>query len=434
MSQNVSNKEIISKLNFTKFKREIINEINRARSDPSIYLDKIKILLEKINKDVININGIQVKLIEGRDCLINAVDFLKTQNSIQKIKCVSSMDEAANELLSHLIAKEELIETEQILYKDIYDPELRLNKFGACFGAVDEIIDCGCFDAEVLVISLIIGDGDENKLERNTLFLEEFKFIGIASNLLPSHKVCTIINLCEEFVSPGEYIPKHFKNIGFKKNDINCNNEYEEYTKTNNKLYLSKKIYNTDESFPVNQENESFDCYNKQTSTTDSNHTSSSKNGQTSKNRSNLHNKKRNSSLMNFGNKRNSINKFVSFINDQDKYLNSILKKLNNENKENSDNYDDNDDDDVYEYYEEITQSKKSVNKRNKNSIASIFEIEELEKEKESLQLPENVLRITWTEKPIKDPYDKNVYFIVEKTTYKDDGEINKTLYTKNKK
>ena len=451
-----SHKDIISKLNFSKFKKEIITEINRARSDPNSYLLKIQEILnlqnpkEKKNA-IISINGVKLRLIEGRSVLESAIEFLTTQKKVQKIKLLSAMDSAANELLENLIAKEGLIDSEQILYKDIYDPETRLNKHGKCFGAVDEIIDCGCFDAELLVISLIIGDGDENRLERNTLFLEEFKFGGIATSILPkSERICTVINICEEFISPGEYIPKNQKKVKFCCDDgINFDNDYNErfYGSTetvNNKLYLSKKFYEKTE-FVEETENKNKDEDNSDNDFDYSENTKSTKFSNNAADEKSHGNRSRNinakagsdnrrkSSLMTYKNKKNSINNLISFFNDQEGYLDTIFEKMGKQLEESHSDSDDENDENCYEYCEvteEIT-TKKVTSRRNKNSIVSFNEIEELEKEKNDMNLPKGVYRITWDEKRFIDPIDKKAYYIVEKNSYKSDGEIIRVVYTK---
>jgi len=457
-----SHKEIISKLNFNKFKREIIKEINRARSDPHFYQLKLEEILSsqdpKETKAIITINGIQIRLIEGKSALHSAIEFLKKQKCVKKIKILTSMDSAANELLQHLIEKEGLIDSEQILYKDIYDPETRLNKHGKCFGAVDEIIDCGCFDAEVLVISLILGDGDENRLERNTLFLEEFKFAGIATSILPkSQRICSVVNICEEYFSPGEYIPKTQRKVKFCCDDDDYK-IFENASETvKNKLYLSKKFYEKTETITPKIENNS----NKNKEKEENNkieyceETESTQNSYSKKDENVINNSygfrsrnldvnviggignRRKSSFLTYKGKKNSIDKFISFFNDQERYLDTIFEKMGKDFKDgieySSDENDQENDKDCYEYYditEEIT-TKKITSRRNKTSVVSFNEIEELEKEKKDVNLPRGIHRITWNEKKFTDPLDKKAYFIVEKNTFKDDGEVIRVVYTK---
>lgn len=475
-----SHKEIISKLNFQKFKKEIITEINRARSDPNSYQAKLEQIFSTAQQtksesnSILTINGIKLKLVEGLSVIESAIEFLRTQKKVQKLKILPAMDSAASELLTHLTEKEGLIDSEQILYKDIYDPETRLNKHGKCFGAVDEIIDCGCFDAELLVISLIIGDGDEDRLERNTLFLEEFKFVGIATNILPkSERICSVINICEEFVSPGEFVPKSSRKVKFLGDEDdnttdNSNNDdddkkfnYDDYqskSTISNKLYLSKKFYEQTETLSneknhknkneekIQNKNNNDGEYCSETQSTEYSTKKEEENADKSfnskfKNRNiNLkagNRNKRKSSLLNYKAKKNSIDKFISFFNNQEKYLDTILEKMGKDLMQEEILYssgdEDDKNDDCYEYYELVEEKtiKKVTGRRNKNSIVSFNEIEELDKEKNEMNLPEGVYKITWDEKKFTDPIDKRGYFIVEKNTYKDNGEIIRVVYTK---
>ena len=112
------------------------------------------------------------------------------------------------------------------------------------------------FDPEFIVINFILGDGDKNKFERNIIFNPKVKYVGIASGILSSEKICTIINFCEEFYDLNETIPeniekKYSKQIpSFNTKTIN-NYSGKSGKSTNIERYTSntKKEGNTEEQF-----------------------------------------------------------------------------------------------------------------------------------------------------------------------------------------
>ena len=62
------------------------------------------------------------------------------------------------------------------------------------------------FDPEFIVINFILGDDDDNKIDRNIIFNPKLKTVGIASGILPSDKVCTVIDFAEDYFEPDETI------------------------------------------------------------------------------------------------------------------------------------------------------------------------------------------------------------------------------------
>ena len=68
------------------------------------------------------------------------------------------------------------------------------------------MIDYGMFDPEFIVINFILGDDDDNKIDRSIIFNPQLKTVGIASGILPSDKVCTVIDFAEDYFEPDETI------------------------------------------------------------------------------------------------------------------------------------------------------------------------------------------------------------------------------------
>jgi hypothetical protein len=75
------------------------------------------------------------------------------------------------------------------------------------FGEMDELIDYGTFDPESVVVSFILCDAESPRQERSIIFNNLMRYCGLSSGILPSEKVCTVINFAEHYYNPGESVP-----------------------------------------------------------------------------------------------------------------------------------------------------------------------------------------------------------------------------------
>ena len=217
---------------FYSFGLQVLNEINYARMHPDEFLQKLEELLSTIsenNDNCLYIEGVPFLYSDLKHSLEDAINFLSKQKSLPGLIYNKTITQACDYLLDELIIHDGLEGDE----KSKYNLENRLSKFGEPFGECCELIDYGMFDPEFIVINFILCDGDIQKYERNVIFNPKIKFLGIASAILPSEKICTVINFCEEFYDKYESIPIEVQ-MKYKKNEPKYN------TKTN-KSFLNQK-------------------------------------------------------------------------------------------------------------------------------------------------------------------------------------------------
>ena len=183
---------------FYSFSLQILHEINYAREHPDEFIEKLKELKETVedSKDnclyIENVPFVYNNLLGS---LNDSIKFLENQNELPRLEYNKTITQACDYLLDELVAHDGLDDEKA----NNYSLENRLNKFGHPLGENYELIDYGMFDPEFIVINFVLGDGDKNKFERNVIFNPNVKYIGIASGILSSCKICTIINCCEEF-------------------------------------------------------------------------------------------------------------------------------------------------------------------------------------------------------------------------------------------
>ncbi len=243
-------------LNLTNLSINVIHEINKLRTDPLEYAKKLVTHAAFLSDDVLLYNDITFKLSEKKQSFIDAIKFLEYQEKRSKLTLKIGINKCCEELMKVLIIHEGIENT--IEFNTHRNFEWRMNKFGCAFGELDELIDFGNTTPESIILNLLLCDGDPERKERQILFKEKLNFIGVFTEILPSEKICTIINLAEHYFDAGEDIPdyilKYYFPIVYEKL------EYEKLRKLNNH-YIKKSEYPTVSTPSINLNNSHHSYY-----------------------------------------------------------------------------------------------------------------------------------------------------------------------------
>ena len=239
---------------FYSFGLQVLNEINYARMHPDEFVEKLEELNSTIpNDNCLYIEGIPFLYTNLKESLEDAINFLSNQKPLPGLIYNKTITQACDYLLDELIIHDGLDDDQS----NKYSLENRLSKFGEPLGETYELIDYGMFDPEFIVINFILCDGDNQKYERNVIFNPRIKCLGIASSILPSDKICTVINFCEEFYDKYESIPLEVQ-MKYKKSVPKYN------TKTiksySNQMESGKPSSNNEENDYIDDNN--FNNYN----------------------------------------------------------------------------------------------------------------------------------------------------------------------------
>ena len=192
------------------FALTIINEIDYARMHPQEFVKKLEKIQKLINEsDSEDQNTILIKSVpftynDLNMNLQNSIEFLKEQKPLEGLTYNESISNGCNDLLNVLMMHDGFNENE--LNNPRYSLLNRMHSNGIPFGEIYELIDYGMFDPEFIVINFILGDDDDNKIDRSIIFNPQLKTVGIASGILPSDKVCTVIDFAEDYFEPDETI------------------------------------------------------------------------------------------------------------------------------------------------------------------------------------------------------------------------------------
>ena len=223
---------------FYSFGLQVLNEINFARMHPDEFLEKLEELNSTVRNDnCLYIEGVPFLYTNLKGSLEEAIDFLSKQKPLPGLIYNQIITQACDYLLDELIIHDGLDDDES----NKYSLENRLSKFGEPFGETYELIDYGMFDPEFIVINFILCDGERKKYERNVIFNPRIKYLGIAASILPSEKICTVINFCEEFYDKYENIPLEVQ-MKYKKMFLNLIQKQLKVTLTKKKWGNKVKI------------------------------------------------------------------------------------------------------------------------------------------------------------------------------------------------
>ena len=250
---------------FYSFGLQVLNEINFARMHPDEFLQKLEELLSTIteNDNCLYIDGVPFLYTNLKSSLEEAINFLSKQKPLPGLIYNKTITQACDYLLDELIIHDGLEGTENTKY----NLENRLSKFGQPLGECYELIDYGMFDPEFIVINFILCDGDFQKYERNVIFNPKIKCLGIASSILPSEKICTVINFCEEFYDKYEGVPldvqmKYKKSVPKYNTKTNKSFLNQKENQENDNKYDNKDLYEDRNVENINDIDDDSDNYN----------------------------------------------------------------------------------------------------------------------------------------------------------------------------
>lgn len=165
----------------------IIKEINKIRSNPQSY---ISIIQNIIDTHIFPLDSDKSKFIykrkdttsllleEGKEGFLEAIDFLSKQSKTKEL--------VINEFLTKTAWNHAVDIGTSGSYSHIgndnSDLKTRIERYCNWDIAIAENIVFNEIDAESIIVSLIVNDGDKQRTQRNNLMNKEFNFIGVAGS------------------------------------------------------------------------------------------------------------------------------------------------------------------------------------------------------------------------------------------------------------
>jgi L,D-peptidoglycan transpeptidase YkuD (ErfK/YbiS/YcfS/YnhG family) len=184
------------------FAQKVIEEVNKIRLNPKTYSNKIRGYLSCFQGNVLRIPkqpGLMTQ--EGPSAYKEAADFLLSLPKLQPLTADPGLTGAAQEMANELGRCQEFEQMDNIDRNGI------LSKYGEYEGQFGESTDFGSLSPEMVVVNLLVDDGDKNRRNRKLLFKETYQKIGCGCVPHNQFKSVTVIMYANNFVS-GEGIIK----------------------------------------------------------------------------------------------------------------------------------------------------------------------------------------------------------------------------------
>lgn len=169
------------------FLSELLIEINKVRTNPSSYADKIDGYKQYFTRKILKLpnSNIGISTEEGPDAYDECAKFLRSTNPVCEQIASKGLSRIANELL--VVAQRNPSEVYQI---DCYK---LVDKYGYFEGGLSRIIECGGMEPEQVVINILVSDGDKKRSQRNTLLNKNLKKVGLASGKHDVYGIATAL-------------------------------------------------------------------------------------------------------------------------------------------------------------------------------------------------------------------------------------------------
>lgn len=157
--------------------RELVDEMNLARTHPRQYADYLVELRQYYQGDLIEVPGeIAIQTREGVPGIDEAIRFLRTVEPVPALNPSPGVSQAARDHVEDQGPKG-LTEHRGT---DGSHSGMRLNRYGEWRYLTGENIAYGRREARRIVINQIIDDGIKSRGHRENLFNPEFKRVGVA--------------------------------------------------------------------------------------------------------------------------------------------------------------------------------------------------------------------------------------------------------------
>ena len=175
------------------FLKELVEEINKVRENPSGYADKIEKMKAYFEGKILRLPGSNVgyKTQEGAEAYEECAKFLKTAQPSGPLTGSKGLTKIANELL-------EVVQKDPSQIGGV-DMNALIEKNGSFVGSFNRVMECGGATPEQIVTNLLVSDGDKNRGQRDALLSSSLKRVGVASGKHDIYRTATMIIMCTKF-------------------------------------------------------------------------------------------------------------------------------------------------------------------------------------------------------------------------------------------
>ena len=183
------------------FAKKVLDEINKVRPDPESISKKLIDMQKYFKGKILNLpKEAGIETTEGKDGYQQAADFLAKAPKLPALTVSPLVLKIAEESIDEM----KKCENEEAM--DKIDRRAIIKKYGHYDGRLGDSTDFGSSSPEMVMINLVVDDGNAKRTNRELIFRDDFKEIGIATAYHEEIGPFTFIILATDFSEgPGKY-------------------------------------------------------------------------------------------------------------------------------------------------------------------------------------------------------------------------------------
>lgn len=261
-----------NQIDFYELSKNLLIAHNNLRKDPQSYIEKVEKMMKSLKGNILSKPlEYSVQTVEGKAIYLEAIEFLKKQKPVPKLKHDERLSKACEDHVRDLGPKG-LASHEGYNGSTVYD---RIEKYIEWDNICCENVDLGGITADDILVNLLVDDGVPDRGHRKNIFNSELKYFGTASGSHKEFGIITIINytggirdLGEEFPDISNFISNYCKRTMNNNPSFNNKNKINPFQKDdvdapdntvsvkimrgeknikNKKVGILKKIYTLDD-------------------------------------------------------------------------------------------------------------------------------------------------------------------------------------------
>ena len=180
-----------------RFSKEVIEYFNMVRSNPKKFASIIREYKQYFKGKVLRVPNSKVGIMtkEGADAFEEAAKYLDSVKAINTVKYNVGLTHVAKEVV------DAAAKTDDINSLDELDMDAIFDKYGRFTGAFSRAMDFGSKDSKMVIINLIVCDGDSSRGQREGIFNSELKEIGVWTGKEKTYGQCTSIATATKFTT-----------------------------------------------------------------------------------------------------------------------------------------------------------------------------------------------------------------------------------------
>lgn len=176
------------------FLRQLVEEINSARTNPAGYASKVQEYIPYFQDKILKIpnSRVGIKTQEGVAAYEECVNYLRSAEPTEAHIPSRGLTRIANDFLSGV----QSVDPSQI---GTIDMNAIIDKYGSFQGNFSRAMEFGGSTPEQVVINLLVSDGDKSRSQRDALLNPILKRVGVSQGKHDIYRTVTIIVSCTKF-------------------------------------------------------------------------------------------------------------------------------------------------------------------------------------------------------------------------------------------